>query len=64
MRYQNATTGLFPAESCEVNVASLRDSIYCAVAIWSLYQAYRYSESKEENNGHVGCSFLFSLQAY
>ena len=24
MRYQNATTGLFPAESFEVNVASLR----------------------------------------
>ena len=44
LRFQSPTTGLFPADlsqpnSCEAHV---RDSIYCAVAVWSLAQAYKY----------------------
>jgi len=43
LRFQSPTTGLFPADlsqpnSCEAHV---RDSIYCAVAVWSLAQAYK-----------------------
>lgn len=48
LRYQSSITGLFPVVSTEKEVASVRESIYCAAAIWSLYQAYRYF-SFEEN---------------
>ncbi|XP_042909770.1 probable phosphorylase b kinase regulatory subunit beta isoform X3 [Parasteatoda tepidariorum] len=41
LRYQSCTSGLFPQMSSETEVAAVRDSIYCAVAIWSLYQAYK-----------------------
>lgn len=41
LRYQSPTTGIFPVLSGETKVGSIRDSIYCAAAIWSLYQAYR-----------------------
>jgi phosphorylase kinase alpha/beta subunit len=41
LRYQSPITGLFPAETSNTEVGSVRDSIYCAKAVWSLYQAYR-----------------------
>lgn len=41
LRYQSAITGLFPVLSDDEVEASVRDSIYCAAAIWSLFQAYR-----------------------
>lgn len=41
LRYQSAITGLFPVLSDDEKVASVRDSVYCAAAIWSLFQAYR-----------------------
>ena len=41
LNFQSPTTGLFPAQSIDNKVASVRDSIYCASAVWSLYQAYR-----------------------
>lgn len=41
LHYQSPTTGLFPAQTVDEEVGSVRDSIYCASAIWSLYQAYR-----------------------
>ena len=44
LHFQSPTTGLFPAQSTDTEVASVRDSIYCATAIWSLYQAYRLEE--------------------
>lgn len=37
MPYQSATTGLF---SCTAE-AYVRDSVYCAAALWSLGLAYR-----------------------
>ncbi|KAI7690073.1 putative phosphorylase b kinase regulatory subunit beta [Sarcoptes scabiei] len=40
LRYQSPTTGLFPAMSDDTVTASIRDSIYCAISIWSLYQAF------------------------
>lgn len=45
LRYQSSITGLFPVLSTDKEVASVRESVYCAAAIWSLYQAYRYSTS-------------------
>jgi len=44
LRFQSPTTGLFPADLSQANSceAHVRDSIYCAVAVWSLAQAYKY----------------------
>lgn len=41
LRYQSPTTGLFASLSDDNKIAHARDSIYCAAAIWSLYQAHR-----------------------
>ncbi|GFQ78552.1 probable phosphorylase b kinase regulatory subunit beta [Trichonephila clavata] len=41
LNHQSSTTGLFPQMTQEKEIASIRDSIYCAVSVWSLYQAYK-----------------------
>lgn len=41
LRYQSPITGLFPVLSSDFEVGSVRDSVYCAAAVWGLYQAYR-----------------------
>ncbi|XP_047741057.1 probable phosphorylase b kinase regulatory subunit beta isoform X3 [Hyalella azteca] len=41
LHYQSPTNGLFPACSSDTHVADLRTSVYCSMAIWSLYQSYR-----------------------
>jgi len=43
LRFQSPTTGLFPADLSQPGnmEAHVRDSIYCAVAVWSLAQAYK-----------------------
>lgn len=41
LRYQSCITGLFPQISNDKVAGSVRESIYCAAAVWSLYQAYR-----------------------
>ncbi|XP_064114166.1 probable phosphorylase b kinase regulatory subunit beta isoform X2 [Macrobrachium nipponense] len=41
LQNQSITLGIFPATSAEKEVADIRTSVYCAAAIWSLYQAYR-----------------------
>lgn len=42
LQIQSPITGLFPVLSTDKEVGSIRDSVYCAAAIWSLYQAYRW----------------------
>lgn len=42
LRYQSPITGLFPVLSSDTEVGSVRESVYCAAAIWGLYQAYRF----------------------
>ncbi|CAL4197959.1 unnamed protein product, partial [Meganyctiphanes norvegica] len=41
LQYQSITLGMFPACSQDKTEADLRTSVYCAAAIWSLFQAYR-----------------------
>lgn len=41
LRFQSPITGLFPVLSSDLHIGSVRDSIYCASAVWGLYQAYR-----------------------
>ena len=40
LQYQSPTSGLFPRTSMELEEAHVKDSLYCASAIWALYQAY------------------------
>lgn len=56
LRYQSPITGLFPVISIETEVASVRDSIYCATAIWSLYQAYRRIDDDRGKSHELGQS--------
>jgi len=41
LNYQSAITGLFPVVSTDEVYGSVRESVYCAAAIWSVHQAYR-----------------------
>lgn len=44
LQIQSPISGLFPVLSTDTEVGSIRDSVYCAAAIWSLFQAYRYDD--------------------
>lgn len=41
LRYQSPITGLFPVLSSDTEIGSVRESVYCAAAVWGLYQSYR-----------------------
>lgn len=56
LRYQHPITGIFPALSTDTKVASVRDSIYCAAAIWSLFQAYRRIDDDRGKSYELGQS--------
>ncbi|KAK0088116.1 hypothetical protein PV325_013112 [Microctonus aethiopoides] len=56
LRYQSCITGLFPQVSSDKIVASVRESIYCAAAVWSLYQAYRRIDDDRGKSYELGQS--------
>ncbi|KAK7865402.1 hypothetical protein R5R35_001882 [Gryllus longicercus] len=56
LRFQSPITGLFPVISLETKIGSVRDSIYCATAIWSLYQAYRRIDDDRGKSHELGQS--------
>ncbi|XP_050528784.1 probable phosphorylase b kinase regulatory subunit beta isoform X2 [Daktulosphaira vitifoliae] len=56
LRYQSAITGLFPVLSDDEIEASVRDSIYCAAAVWSLFQAYRRIDDDRGKSYELGQS--------
>lgn len=41
LNFQNPITGLFPRHSKDKTEGYIRDSIYCATAVWSLFQSYK-----------------------
>ena len=43
--------GLFPAQSSDQVVGSVRDSVYCCVAVWSLYLSYN---RMDDDRGKLG----------
>ena len=55
LSYQSATSHLYPDTSSNRSEAHLRDSIYCSVAVWSLYQAYRFSIVTNFNHLELNC---------
>ncbi|XP_014223214.1 probable phosphorylase b kinase regulatory subunit beta isoform X2 [Trichogramma pretiosum] len=58
LHYQSCITGLFPQVSDEKKVGSIRESIYCAAAIWSLYQAYRRIDDDRGKSYELGQSAI------
>lgn len=52
LRYQSATSGLFPRLSNDQQDAHIRDSIYCAAAVWSLYVAYTKRIDDDKGKAH------------
>ncbi|CAB4061492.1 Probable phosphorylase b kinase regulatory subunit beta,Phosphorylase b kinase regulatory subunit beta [Lepeophtheirus salmonis] len=69
IKYQSPFTGLFPATSTTKNIGSVKESIYCAMSIWSLHIAYRnldFDKGKgTELRGHVvNCLRVISSGAY
>ncbi|XP_050670276.1 probable phosphorylase b kinase regulatory subunit beta isoform X16 [Leptidea sinapis] len=56
LRFQSPITGLFPVLSSDLHVGSVRDSIYCAAAVWGLYQAYRRIDDDRGKSHELGQS--------
>ncbi|KAK9752586.1 Phosphorylase b kinase C-terminal domain [Popillia japonica] len=56
LRYQSPITGLFPVLSSDTEVGSVRESVYCAAAIWGLYQAYRRIDDDRGKSYELGQS--------
>ena len=50
LRYQSATSHLFPDSSSNKSEAHLRDSIYCSAAVWTLYQVLLLSLYFQRNS--------------
>ncbi|KAI8125814.1 putative phosphorylase b kinase regulatory subunit beta [Lucilia cuprina] len=56
LRFQSPITGLFPVMSTDHEIGSVRDSVYCAAAVWSLYQAYRRIDDDRGKSYELGQS--------
>ncbi|KAL3244039.1 hypothetical protein MRX96_019610 [Rhipicephalus microplus] len=58
LNFQSPTTGLFPRLSRDKEHGYVRDSIYCAVAIWSLYQSYKRIDDDRGKSYELGQSVV------
>lgn len=55
IKYQSPTTGLFPIyTNSKTNIGNVRDTIYCAISIWSLRQCYAKIDSDLGRTYHLG----------
>ena len=62
LRYQSATSHLFPDTSSNRTVAHLRDSIYCSMAVWSLYQGYKRLDDNRGKAYELGQSAVCCMR--
>lgn len=62
LRYQSPTSHLFPVTSNETKEASIRDSIYCAAAVWALNQAYRRLDDDRGKSHELGQSVVACMR--
>ena len=62
LRYQAVSTGLFPSVSSEKNVGSVRDTLYCCMATWSLHQAYKKINDDKGKCYELGQCTVLGLQ--
>ncbi|KAJ8920978.1 hypothetical protein NQ315_015773 [Exocentrus adspersus] len=56
LRHQSPITGLFPVLSTDIEIGSVRESVYCAAAVWGLYQAYRRIDDDRGKSYELGQS--------
>uniref|UniRef100_A0AAR5P2Q4 Phosphorylase b kinase regulatory subunit n=1 Tax=Dendroctonus ponderosae TaxID=77166 RepID=A0AAR5P2Q4_DENPD len=56
LHFQSPITGLFPVLSTDTEIGSVRESVYCAAAIWGLYQAYRRIDDDRGKSYELGQS--------
>lgn len=62
LQNQSEITGLFPVLSTDKEVGSVRDTVYCAAAIWSLYQAYRRIDDDRGKSYELGQSAVKAMR--
>ena len=62
MKYQNVITGLYPSNSAEKNVGSIRDTLYCSMATWALRQAYKKIDNDQGKSYELAGSTIKALQ--
>ena len=54
IQYQSPTTGLFPVFSNSNEIGHVRDTIYCATAVFALRQCYSKVDSDKGRTYHLG----------
>ncbi|XP_005099610.1 phosphorylase b kinase regulatory subunit beta isoform X2 [Aplysia californica] len=65
LQYQSPTFALFPSIGSELNtnrIAHVRDTIYCAVAVWSLSQAYKKIDDDQGRAHELGQAAVKSMR--
>ncbi|XP_059167825.1 phosphorylase b kinase regulatory subunit beta-like isoform X4 [Physella acuta] len=65
LQYQSPTSGLFPSIGSEKNtnrIAHVRDTIYCAVSVWSLSQAYKKIDDDQGRAHELGQAAVKSMR--
>jgi len=62
LNHQSLTTGLFPANSGETRIGSVRDTIYCCQAMWALYLGYEKIDWVREKGFEMRQSCVSGMQ--
>lgn len=62
MRFQSATTGLFPEISSDKEHGSVHSTIYSSLALWSLYQAFKRIDDDRGKTYELGQSAVCGLR--
>jgi len=62
LRYQNPMTHLYPDKSSNKTEGHLRDSIYCSVGVWALYQAYKHLDDDRGRRYELGQSAVAGMR--
>jgi len=65
LHYQSPSTGLFPSIGSDSNTnktAHVRDTIYCAVAVWALSQAYKKIDDDKGRAHELGQAAVKSMR--
>ncbi|CAG0883522.1 unnamed protein product [Cyprideis torosa] len=63
LSFQGASLGLFPATSKDKKIADVRTSVYCAMAVWALYQAYRRIDDDRGRSHELSQSAVKCMRA-
>lgn len=62
MKYQSVMNGLYPENSAETVVGSVRETLYCCMATWTLHLAYKRLDDNQGKAFELGQSTVMGLQ--